>query len=48
MLIKAKHFFDIASKPQPKVIMLSALEDPQLKDVLDEQNIVDKFFNKPV
>ena len=38
----------MAAKPQPKVIMLSALEDPQLKEALDEQNLVDAFFNKPV
>ena len=35
-------------QPQPKVIMLSALEDPQLKETLDRKKLVDGFFNKPV
>jgi hypothetical protein len=47
-LTRAKLFFELADKPPPKVIMLSALEDPQLKETLDEQNLVDAFFNKPV
>jgi hypothetical protein len=28
--------------------MLSALEDPQLKEALDRKKLVDGFFNKPV
>ena len=48
ILTKAKLFYGIAAKPQPKVIMLSALEDHRLMLVLNEQKLVDKFFNKPV
>jgi hypothetical protein len=28
--------------------MLSALEDPQLKQALDKKKLVDSFFSKPV
>jgi FixJ family two-component response regulator len=38
----------MASKPLPRVIMLSALEDPLLQSSLMKEKLVDVFFYKPV
>jgi response regulator RpfG family c-di-GMP phosphodiesterase len=48
ILRKAKLLTKMANKLMPKVIMLSALEDPLLQSALKKEKLVDMFFFKPV
>jgi hypothetical protein len=40
--------FRIAGFTYPKVIMLTALNDPSLREEADREQLVHAFFDKPV
>jgi response regulator RpfG family c-di-GMP phosphodiesterase len=48
ILVKMENELKKLEKPYPKVIMLTALNDPQLKDTFIREKLIHKFFNKPV
>ena len=48
VISKCKEQFEAEDVPIPKVIMLTAIEDPRLREACFSQNLVDHFLTKPI
>jgi response regulator RpfG family c-di-GMP phosphodiesterase len=48
ILVMAENEFKTANLTYPKVIMLTAKDDPELKNTLYREKLIHGFFNKPV